>query len=246
MKKATLIATLASFFALTACGPNLNDAKNLGFETVEQMKKLQADGYKTMDEFYVARAKKLGFESVEQMKTLQARGFETQQNYIDFQDSVRLGFPNVKLYLESKSHGYNDYTEYKSSMFQIEIHKTLYLFKQQWNEANTRKNEFSVKSIEDKFTFFKNELLNNPLQSKKWSCAVNRILSSKRIWCTYGIIEYDLVLEIPDPNLIQKLSAGDQIMFTGNVANETSWTISGAIRNPEFVVNNVEIHFKKP
>jgi hypothetical protein len=47
--KCSLLLTAA--LLLTACGPSLRDAKELGFESIEQMKELQARGYKTMKDY---------------------------------------------------------------------------------------------------------------------------------------------------------------------------------------------------
>lgn len=45
------LATTALLVLLTACGPNLEDAKKLGFDSVEEMKKLQTEGFKTKEEW---------------------------------------------------------------------------------------------------------------------------------------------------------------------------------------------------
>jgi hypothetical protein len=42
---------IVSLAFLVGCGPNIDDAKKLGFESVEQMKDLQSRGYKTKKDF---------------------------------------------------------------------------------------------------------------------------------------------------------------------------------------------------
>lgn len=51
MKSIKYSLLLTAVLILTACGPSIKDAKELGFESIEQMKELQARGYKTMKEF---------------------------------------------------------------------------------------------------------------------------------------------------------------------------------------------------
>jgi hypothetical protein len=51
MKSNKYSILLTAVFLLTACGPSIKEAKELGFESIEQMKELQARGYKTMKDF---------------------------------------------------------------------------------------------------------------------------------------------------------------------------------------------------
>jgi len=60
MKLLKYILTVVSIILLTACAPDIDDAK------------------------------KLGFDSVEQMKNLQSRGFKTKKDFLDYEESVRL------------------------------------------------------------------------------------------------------------------------------------------------------------
>jgi hypothetical protein len=60
MKSIKNVLFITLFSLLAGCGPSIGDAK------------------------------KLGFESVEQMKTLQARGFKTMKDYLDHEESLRL------------------------------------------------------------------------------------------------------------------------------------------------------------
>ena len=45
----------------TGCGPSLNDAKQLGFDSVEEMKTAKKNGLNTKAELNDADAKKAGF-----------------------------------------------------------------------------------------------------------------------------------------------------------------------------------------
>lgn len=65
---------------LIACGPNLEDAKKLGFESLEEMKDLQAQGYPTKNDFDM-RYKKFGFDTPEEMQLVQTRGYATKEIY---------------------------------------------------------------------------------------------------------------------------------------------------------------------
>ena len=179
------------------------------------------------------------------MNDFQSRGFKTKQDFVDLEDSVRLGFPDVQLWLKAKTEGFKDYAEYKLSLKQAEVEGALMAFKQEWSAADGRKNEFAVQAVEDKFKLYKNELFKEPLQARKWSCAVNRIWSAERVWCDSGIVTYDLRFDRSSPQQVQQLSAGQTIKFSGGVVRETSWTISGAIRRPELEVLNAEIFFKR-
>lgn len=211
MKNEKLLSVIIFVFVLTACGPNLEDAK------------------------------KLGFKSVDEMKDFQSRGFKSKQDVVDLEDSVRLGFPNINLWLKAKGEGFKDYAEYKMSLKQAEVEDELIAFKQNWNAADGRKNEFAVGAVEDKFNLYINELFKEPLQAKKWSCAVDRIWSSERVWCDSGTVQYDLRFDRSSPQKVQQLSAGQTIKFSGGIVKETSFTTSGAIRRPEFLVLNADV-----
>lgn len=45
------VIAAAFLVLLSACGPNLEDAKKLGFDSVEEMKELQTQGFKTKDQW---------------------------------------------------------------------------------------------------------------------------------------------------------------------------------------------------
>lgn len=215
MKLKGLLSFTLLAFIFTACSPNIEDAK------------------------------KLGFDSIEQMKEFQSKGFKTKQDFIDNQDSIRLGFPNVQLWLKAKSEGFKDFAEYQMSLKQNEVEEALNLFKQEWNAADGRKNEFAVNAVEDKFRLYKNELFKEPLQARKWSCSVDRVWSSESLTCVSGIVEYKLKFDRPSPQQMQQLSAGMSIKFSGGIVKETSWTTSGAIRRPEFEVLNAQVFLSK-
>ncbi len=55
-------------------------AKSLGFDNLDEMKTLQAQGYKTKTDWN-ERYKKFGFESMEQMASFNARGYATFNDY---------------------------------------------------------------------------------------------------------------------------------------------------------------------
>ena len=82
---------LTAAFLLTACGSEDRDAKKLGFINASEMKSLQAQGFKTKEEYEVAEAKKFGFKDFAEMKTIQAMGFNTKIEYEDA-EAKKLGF----------------------------------------------------------------------------------------------------------------------------------------------------------
>ncbi len=51
MKKIYILAVFSISIVLTACAPNIEDAKKLGFESLEQMTAFQARGYKSMNDY---------------------------------------------------------------------------------------------------------------------------------------------------------------------------------------------------
>lgn len=80
MKIAAQLSILTCTVLLTACGPSLEDAQKLGFESVGQMKSVQKLGYQNKEE-WDKRYVKLGFESLKQMEELNARGYQTMQAF---------------------------------------------------------------------------------------------------------------------------------------------------------------------
>jgi hypothetical protein len=66
---------------LVGCGPSLEDARKLGFSSVEEMEKAQNEGYRDKAE-YDARYKKFGFSSLPEMLALQARNYGVKQDYL--------------------------------------------------------------------------------------------------------------------------------------------------------------------
>lgn len=77
---AVLMAFLAG--ALGGCGPGLQEARQLGFASVEEMETAKSEGYSDKAE-YDARYPQLGFSSLTEMRSLQARNFLTKQDYLD-------------------------------------------------------------------------------------------------------------------------------------------------------------------
>lgn len=69
-------------FILAGCGPSLQDARKLGFSSVEEMKKAKNEGYKDKSE-YDTRHQKYGFSSLPEMLALQARNYVLKQDYLD-------------------------------------------------------------------------------------------------------------------------------------------------------------------
>lgn len=80
MKIKVLLSVAVCILALTACGPNLEDAQKLGFKSVEEMNTLQKLGYENKDA-WDKRYLKFGFNSLEQMNLMAKRNFETFDDY---------------------------------------------------------------------------------------------------------------------------------------------------------------------
>lgn len=51
MKKIYILLVFSILIVLTGCAPNIQDAKKLGFESVEQMEAFKARGYKSMSDY---------------------------------------------------------------------------------------------------------------------------------------------------------------------------------------------------
>jgi len=69
-------------FILAGCSPSLQDARKLGFSSVEEMKKAKNEGFKYKFEYDV-RYRKFGFSSLPEMVELQARNYAVKQDYLD-------------------------------------------------------------------------------------------------------------------------------------------------------------------
>jgi hypothetical protein len=76
---------------LVGCGPSLNDAKKLGFDSIEEMNFLRGAGFKTRADF-----DKLGFLSLDEYK-----------------DGVKLGFSSGEIYKLKKKYGFEDKAQYE-------------------------------------------------------------------------------------------------------------------------------------
>ena len=66
---------------LSGCGPSLQDARKLGFSSVEEMEKAKNEGYKDKSEYDV-RYERFGFSSLSEMLALQARNYTIKQDYL--------------------------------------------------------------------------------------------------------------------------------------------------------------------
>jgi len=75
-----LIILLSTVLLSSCWSPDIEDAQELGFSSVEEMTRVTSQGYKTKKE-YDERYKKYGFESVEMMKVFQSNGYETMFDY---------------------------------------------------------------------------------------------------------------------------------------------------------------------
>jgi hypothetical protein len=103
-----LFIGLIAALLLTACGPTDQDAQQLGFANVAEMKELQAKGFKTKGDFIKSneeKAKSLGFESAQEMKTYTDVGWKNKKDYLDYMDkeAQKYGFANWDAQKENDS-----------------------------------------------------------------------------------------------------------------------------------------------
>jgi hypothetical protein len=82
---------LTLILLLVGCGPSLNDAKKLGFNSIEEMNFLREAGFKTRADF-----DKLGFLNIDEYK-----------------DGVRVGLISGEVYNLKKKYGFEDRTQYE-------------------------------------------------------------------------------------------------------------------------------------
>ena len=87
---------------LAACGPNLEDARKLGFDSVAQMELYQKAGFKKMQDF-----EKLGFDSLKQLQVFQKEGFKTMHDF------NKLGFNNLDEMKSMQVKGFKTYGDYE-------------------------------------------------------------------------------------------------------------------------------------
>ena len=94
-----LIIGVITALILTACGQANEDAKKQGFASADEMKEIQAKGFKSKEEF----AKSLGFDSVDEMKEAAMAGFTSKYDY-ENDKAKKLGFENTdeKYYINKK------------------------------------------------------------------------------------------------------------------------------------------------
>jgi hypothetical protein len=59
----------------------IDQAKELGFESVKHMKEVQSMGFENMSEFNESRAKKVGFSDYATMKEANAKGYKSMEAY---------------------------------------------------------------------------------------------------------------------------------------------------------------------
>jgi hypothetical protein len=92
--KYALAATL--FMLLVGCGPSLEDAKKLGFDSVDEMKALTAQGFKTKNDWLEEEAKKLGFESHQQKLEMKVYNIRSGQEMRAAKSKMKeLGFESL-------------------------------------------------------------------------------------------------------------------------------------------------------
>ena len=75
-----LIILLSTVLLSSCWSPDIEDAQELGFSSIEEMTRVTSQGYKTKKE-YDERYKKYGFESVELMEAFQLNGYGTMSDY---------------------------------------------------------------------------------------------------------------------------------------------------------------------
>jgi len=95
----------------TGCGASLKDAQAKGFESIEEMTKVNELGFATMHEYATSK----GFADGPEMRSIVAKGFATMTEYstklgFDDNDETRLalshGFPNKASVLQSLAKGH--------------------------------------------------------------------------------------------------------------------------------------------
>ena len=103
---------LMALFTLTlsGCGPSDSDIKKAGFSNAAEMKKANAEGYKTKDEAIAGEANKLGFENVGQMNRARSKGADNFEEYKQL--SEKLGFSSAREMEDLTSQGYRSKVEY--------------------------------------------------------------------------------------------------------------------------------------
>lgn len=118
MKKMPLNITSSAIVILISilivgCGPSLNDAKQMGFESVEEMTAAQKQGFKNKAEVNEAEAKKAGFASYEEFTKRRAQGFRTNAEVeVAKQLALGNGFESIEEMLEGEKAGYKTKSEY--------------------------------------------------------------------------------------------------------------------------------------
>jgi hypothetical protein len=67
-------------FLFSGCNQSLNDARSLGFLSLDEMNKAKEEGYKNKAD-YEKRYLKFGFNSLDEMQTLQKRNYKLKSEY---------------------------------------------------------------------------------------------------------------------------------------------------------------------
>ncbi len=155
--KSFLVAVCVSL--LVGCGPSLEDAKKLGFESVDEMKSLQAQGFKNKSEYGESEAKKLGFSNFDEMKKAISQGFKNGNELAEAGKKAKdLGFDSVDEMIELNSKGFKTKYEFKiSEEKRIEAERIA---------ENQRRDRAEIASFGDKCS--------GGLNSDVWSFAFNK------------------------------------------------------------------------
>jgi hypothetical protein len=103
--------------SISGCSPSIEDAKKLGFNSVEEMNDLKSKGFKTKIEFKNSEAIKLGFSNSTEKDWADAAGAKTKAEYdLHLQDVAAraIGFENAKQRQEAIAKGYGTSKGYKA------------------------------------------------------------------------------------------------------------------------------------
>lgn len=97
MKKHTNLLLMVFIVSATGCENQAQEeASRLGFSNIDEMKKIQAEGWHTKLRYEIDKkneadlqAKKRGFDNADDEKNIRSKGFKTKKEYNNFQEEQR-------------------------------------------------------------------------------------------------------------------------------------------------------------
>jgi len=113
--------------------------------------------------------------------------------------------------------------------------------KKEYQDGQSRKNGVVTASAEGRMKALIAELGAKPKPVSSWLCEVSRIRDDKAVICVSGGVMYRLTMSESSPAVLSQLSAGSELKISGRARGEASITISGAISEPEIIVDNVMV-----